>query len=573
MKASDYIIQYLSYRGVTHIFEVIGGMLTHIIDSAHQHGKVKLISMHHEQAAAFAADAMGRITGVPGVAMATSGPGAVNLLTGIGSCYFDSVPTIFITGQVNRSEHKGNRKIRQLGFQETDIVAMAQPITKAAIRLIEPDQLPKILEDAFSIALSDRPGPVLLDIPMDVQRVMIKTPNEEKPSEKLVINNNIENIISLLLAVKNAKKPLILAGGGIHSSRSSNLFRQFVEVIKVPVVNSLMAVDTLSYHHPQRVGLIGSYGNRWANMALGSCDLLIVLGSRLDIRQTGADVNTFQSNRRIYHVDCEESEINNRVKGCYPILSDLALFLRTALNIAEDINFPDFTIWKEEIENNRSAWPDVNELSGSQGINPNELMHAISKVSKDAGAYVVDVGNNQMWAAQSLELEPDQHFITSGGMGAMGFSLPAAIGTSFALPNKPVVQISGDGGMQMNIQELQTIVHHRLPIKMIVLNNQSYGMVRQFQQSYFHERYASTYWGYSAPDFARVAQAYGISTASVVDEKDIAKGLEMAWENPLEPFLLQIHLDPMTNVYPKIAFGYPITQMEPFYKPKDMEGT
>lgn len=571
MKASDYIIEYLYQRGVTHIFEVIGGMITHLVDSADRHGQIKLVSTHHEQAAAFAADTMGRITGNPGVAIATSGPGATNLLTGIGSCYFDSVPAIFITGQVNLSEQKGDREIRQLGFQETDIVSMARPISKAAWGVQSVDQVPSLLEDAFRLALSGRPGPVLLDIPMDIQRMDISVrPTQPIPEfpQRFEDTAILDELFSSLI---QAKRPLILLGGGIHSAHAVPLVRQFIDLVQIPVVNSLMAVDVLPYSHPLRVGLIGSYGNRWANIVLGTCDLLLVLGSRLDIRQTGADVEAFQSGRKIYHVDCESGEINNRIKGCHSIVADLCSFLSTAIEAIEKPNLPSG--WLISINQLRQKWPDTHESKGSKGINPNQLMHQISTTSRGAGAYVVDTGNHQMWAAQSIETEADQHFLTSGGMGSMGFSLPAAIGASFALPNKPIVQIVGDGGMQMNIQELETIVHHKLPIKMVVINNNSYGMVRQFQQSYFHGRYPSTLKGYSAPDFDKVAQAYGIQSMTVRDVASIAQGLSRLWEDPMQPFLLQVLIDSMTNAYPKIAFGYPITEMEPFVKPLDMEGT
>lgn len=365
----------------------------------------------------------------------------------------------------------------------------------------------------------------------------------------------------------------MLIGGGIHSARAVALLRQFVEAIQIPVVNSLMAVDELPYDHPLRVGLIGSYGNRWANIALGSCDFLLVLGSRLDIRQTGADVASFQENRKIYHVDCEQGEINNRVLGCRAVVSDLRPFLTAGIVAAAGMARPPIQDWLDTIRKLRMEWPDDREPRPLQGINPNVLMHAISAASRGAGAYVVDVGNHQMWAAQSVEVSAEQHFITSGGMGSMGFSLPAAIGASLALPGRTIVQIAGDGGMQMNIQELQTIVEHKLPIKMIILNNQSYGMVRQFQQSYFHDRYPSTFWGYSAPDFAEVAGAYGIRTHSVEHPAEVAGGLAKLWEEPTQPFLLQVKIDAKVNAYPKIAFGHPITEMEPFVKPSDMEGT
>ena len=483
MRVADFVAEYLHQQGVSHVYEVIGGMITRLVDAIHRQGKVRLVSVHHEQAAAFAADAMGRMTGVPGVAMGTSGPGATNLLTGIGSCYFDSAPAVFITGQVNRNEQRGDRPIRQLGFQETDIVAMAQPITKAAWLVTDPGQVPPLLEQAFQLATSGRPGPVLLDIPMDVQGSEIAAaPPAGRPAEQwpALSTQVCEDVLAALSA---ARRPLILIGAGVRSAGSISLLHQLVNAVHVPVVNSLLAVDALPYHHPLRTGLIGTYGNRWANLAIWRSDLLLVLGSRLDIRQTGAAVAAFQAWRVIYHVDIDAGEINNRLRGCQPVVAHLQAFLTGLADMAAGRWWPDRAEWVAEIHGLRAKWPDTREIQ-APGINPNALMHELARASQPASAFVVDVGNHQMWAAQSLELADHHRFLTSGGMGAMGFALPAAVGASFA-SGMPVVMIAGDGGMQVNIQELQTIAHHRLPVKMVVLNNQSLGMVRQFQQSYF----------------------------------------------------------------------------------------
>jgi len=571
MRVADFVADYLHRQGVSCVYEVIGGMITRLVDAIHQQGQIRLISVHHEQAAAFAADAMGRLTGIPGVAMGTSGPGATNLLTGIGSCYFDSVPAIFITGQVNQNEQKGNRPTRQLGFQETDIVAIAKPITKAAWQINDPDQVPHLFQQAFQLATSGRPGPVLLDIPMDVQGSEINTtqPGTSAVEQLSAVSEEVFN--DVLRALSVAERPLILVGGGVRSAGAIPLLRQLVDVVQVPVVNSLIAIDALPYRHPLRVGLIGTYGNRWVNLAVGRSDLILVLGSRLDIRQTGAAVSAFKAGRVVYHVDIDEGEINNRLQGCKPIVAHLRPFLTCLVKAASMRQWQDRTDWISEIQGLREKWPDTHEVQ-VPGINPNALMHELSRISKPAAVFVVDVGNHQMWAAQSLELNDHQRFITSGGMGAMGFALPAAMGASLAI-GMPVVMIAGDGGMQINIQELQTIAHHRLPIKIVVLNNHSLGMVRQFQQSYFQERYPATCWGYSAPDFSKVAGAYRIESLSVSDNRSLPAALEKMWIKPQEPFLLQIYIDVSANAYPKIAFGHPMTEMEPFAKPLEMECT
>jgi acetolactate synthase-1/2/3 large subunit len=571
MRVADFVAEYLQQQGVSYVYEVIGGMITRLVDAIHRQGQISLISVHHEQAAAFAAEAMGRITGIPGVAMGTSGPGATNLLTGIGSCYFDSVPAVFITGQVNRSEQKGNRPTRQLGFQETDIVAMAKPITKAAWQISEPDQVPCFLQQAFRLATSERPGPVLLDIPMDVQGSEIDAASPVNQTVERLPALSEEVLKGVLCALSAAERPLILVGGGIRSAGAVQLLRQLVDVLHVPVVNSLLAVDALPYHHPLRTGLIGTYGNRWVNLAVGRSDLMLVLGSRLDIRQTGAAVAAFQAGRVIYHVDIDEGEINNRLQGCKPIFAHLRPFLTGLVDLASKMQWQDRTDWISEIQGLRVQWPDTHEIQ-APGINPNAFMHELSRSSKQASAFVVDVGNHQMWAAQSLELDDHQRFLTSGGMGAMGFALPAAMGASLAT-GMPVVMIAGDGGMQFNIQELETIAYHHLPVKIVVLNNQSLGMVRQFQQSYFQERYPATSWGYSAPDFSEVARAYRIEGLTVSDTNLLPASLEKMWADPQMPFLLQVSIDVSANAYPKIAFGQPMTEMEPFAKPLEMEGT
>ncbi|WP_419801115.1 thiamine pyrophosphate-binding protein [Mucilaginibacter sp.] len=572
MKVSDFIAEFLQKKGIKSVFELSGGMITHLLDSISQKTDIHIYTMHHEQSAAFAAEACGRITGLPGIALATSGPGATNLLTGIGSCFFDSSPAIFITGQVNRHEQKGKRNIRQLGFQETDIVTMAKPVTKASFQIDDPARVEQIFEDAYRIALEGRPGPVLIDIPMDIQRAQIEPQYKEQAQDNYVTVKD-EVIKQLVLDLKKAKNPLILAGRGIKASGSQTFFSEFIVHTKIPVVTTLLGIDTISYDHPQRVGFIGSYGNRWANMAIGECDLLVVLGSRLDIRQTGADVNFF-SNRKIYHIDCEIGEINNRIKGCIEISADLKSFFHHFKDYYGNQTFDVKTEWIKQINSLKEAWPDVKELS-PKGINPNEFIHSLSKVSKAAKAYLADVGSHQMWCAQSIELEEGQYFLTSGGMGAMGFALPASIGTSISLNKNPVVVIIGDGCMQINIQELQTIVRNNLPVKIVVLNNRTLGMIRQFQDTHFESRYQSTYWGYDAPDFAKVALAYGIDSKTIVAPEETEEAVEWFWteENRHKPQLLQVMIDPHTNTYPKIAFGKPITEMEPFFKPVDMEST
>ena len=561
MKVTQYIARFLKDKGIHTVFELQGGMITRIIDALNQEGGIDIVSMHHEQAAAMAADAYGRIKNKPGVALATSGPGATNLLTGIGNCFFDSVPAIFITGQVNTNEQKGDKSTRQIGFQETDIVAMAEAITKKAYAIKTKDEIPNVFEEAYQIAMSGRPGPVLIDIPMNIQNQEIEDALVEKPflEKNLTICDDFIN--KYINALKVSKKPLLLIGRGIRAAQASELFKNFIAKFQIPVVTSLLGVDVLPYTHPLKVGFIGTYGNRWANYALGSSDVLLVLGSRIDLRQTGADIEAFKQGKQIFHVDIDSAELNNRFTDTITLNTDLVTFFEEVQKIDYSYCLP--IDWNAEIKEKREAYNDILELKNVKGINPNRFMHQLSKISFKAKGFTTDVGNNQMWSAQSLELNGDQLFLSSGGMGAMGYSLPAAIGASIALNKQPMVCISGDGGFQINIQELETVKRNNLPIKIVILNNHCLGMIRQFQDSYFESRYQSTVWGYSAPDFTAIARAYGIDSFSIEKEEDINIGLNRMWEDANAPFLLNVNINIHTNVYPKMLFGNPLTKMEP----------
>jgi len=567
VKASDYIAAFLEQQGVTTVYEVIGGMITHIIDSLYISGHFKIISMHHEQAAGFAAEASGRLSKVPGVAMATSGPGATNLVTAIGSCYFDSSPVVFITGQVNTYEMSNRPKLRQQGFQETNIVSIVRPITKAVWQVQKIDDLPAILSSAFEQAASGRPGPVLIDIPMNIQRENI----ELKDNLNFATNNqNLNNGDLYELeafckcfwqALKQAQRPLIIAGGGIRTSKTERQFRDFAEKLNLPVVYSLMGADVLPYNHPLRVGFIGTYGNRWANKAVMSADLLLVLGSRLDIRQTGAKIKEFQAAKQIFHVDIDPQQINNRLSGCDYCISHLSDFFTVFDRKFKSGKNDNRDNWLNSIKTLKEKYSDCNELNAVKGIHPNLFIHCLTRSSAQAGTFIADVGKNQMWMAQSMEINNNQRALFSGGMGAMGFALPAAIGAAFST-NKPVVIITGDGGLQCNIQELQTVVHHNLPVKIVVLNNNSLGMVQQFQEDYFQGRLQSTRWGYSAPDFERIGAAYNIPSQKIEKKEQIEEALKWLWQD-CGHRLLNVIIESDLPLYPKVAFGKPLDRMAP----------
>ena len=561
MKASDYIAEFLAAQGVRTVYEMTGGMITHILDSLHHRGEIDIVSMHHEQAAAFAAEAGARVTGVPGVALATSGPGATNLITGIGSCFYDSVPAVFITGQVNTHEQRGESGVRQSGFQETDIVAIVEPVTKAAWRVQDAEDLPALLAEAFRVALSGRMGPVLLDIAMDVQRTQIEVAAPAMIAPDVPLTAHAESLDRVRSALATAERPLILAGGAIRGEQARRRLAELAHSWQLPVVTSLLGVDAISGDDPLKVGMIGTYGNRWANEALGRCDVLLVVGSRLDNRQTGADVERFVQGKTIIRVDLDASEISWRVRPQIAVVADANEFLGQLL--AGEAPIVDRLAWLAEVAALRAAAPDAAEIADVPGINAARLMHVLSDAAAEASTFVTDVGQNQMWAAQSLRLRDGQRLLTSGGMGAMGFSLPAAIGAALAVPGRPVVAITGDGGMQVNIQELETVTRLRLPIKLVVLDNGCLGMVRQFQEEYFESCYQSTVWGYGSPDFAAVAEAYGLPARLVDAEEDVEAAAAWLMSDPSAPALLHVRLAQDTRVRPKIAFGSPIFEMEP----------
>ncbi len=587
MKASDYIALYLESKKISFCFEVIGGMITHIVDSISTKTNIKLISCHHEQTAGFAAEGLSRVSDLPGIALATSGPGATNLITSIASCFFDSTPTIFITGQVNTFELSKGKGVRQLGFQETDIIALTKPITKFATQVIDAENLPEVLDKAFQISISGRKGPCLIDIPMNIQSQIIK-----KSFKKFLINkvcqpnyksiNSSDNtksfLFNLLEAVRESKKPLVLLGGGASSNENREFVKEIVQNLSIPVVLSLMGVDLLPENNNLRTGFIGSYGNRWANIILGDCDLLIVVGSRLDIRQTGSDIKSFCEGKKIWQIDIDNKEIGLRVKPDFALnanIFELNFVLKKIIHENPQLN--DYKnkheLWIKRIKDLKCKYPAIKEYKeNNKEINPIKYLKLFSQMNNKDTIYVTDVGQHQMWAAQSISFGENDRFITSGGMGAMGFGLPASIGSSFNSENKEVVLITGDGSFQVNIQELQTIKRNNLKIKIILFNNNCHGMVRQFQESYFDNNLQSTLKGYSAPNFSKIAEAYNLESEFIENEAQIQQSINKLI-NTDESRLVEIQISSFSKVYPKLAFGRRFGEMEPDVKPSSMEST
>lgn len=565
VKLSDYVIGFLADKGVTHLFEVIGGAITHLVDSTIDQQSIRCVTVHHEQAAAFAAEGYARMKGQIGVALATSGPGATNLITGIGSCFFDSIPCVFITGQVNTYEYKFDKPVRQMGFQETDIVSIVRPITKYATMVTEPEKIRYELEKAVFLATSGRPGPVLLDLPMNVQRAEIDPDTlasfqgeygEIGPDEG-VDSGLVREVCSL---INHSERPVILVGGGVRAAGATDELTRLIDRTGIPVVASLMGLDAFPHDHPVYRGMIGVYGNRHGNLTLANCDLLLVLGSRLDTRQTGTRPDTFARAAKVVHVDIDASELNHKVPAHLAIGADVKGFLR-ALNETLEISSDwDLSNWIDTTARFQRLFPSF--PVSQPGIDSNRFMKDISEAVEEDAIICLDVGQHQMWAAQSFGLRKGQRMLISGGMGAMGFALPVAIGAAFASPGRRVVVIAGDGGFQMNIQELQTIVRNRLPITIFIMNNYSLGMVRQFQEIYFNRRYQSTVVGYSCPDFVAVGKAYGLETACIGSEGE-AREILARYSRGDAPSLVEVRMGIETTVEPKLVVNRSIEDQDP----------
>ena len=540
-------------------------MITHLLDSFAETKQFNIVSMHHEQSAAFAAEGVARHTKgrTIAVAMGTSGPGATNLLTGIGSCWFDSVPCLFITGQVNTRELKGDRAIRQQGFQELDIVSVAHSLTKYAVRVDDACDLLPELHKAMSLALSGRLGPVLLDIPNDVQRAEIPEELVEQWLNRMldintgskIATDEVEQIEALC---REAQRPLICIGGGARWADGMDAWLAAADELGIPYVATLMGHERVVARR-NYFNMIGSYGNREANWAVQNCDLLIVIGARLDVRQTGSDVEDFARHARVVQIDIDAAQLDNRVQADLSVCATAESLFKT-LPLAPTIFANVDENWLVELTQQRSR-AESNEYADWE-ISPSELFkqlnHCLAKLPVD---YVCDVGNHQMWAAQSLRLSPEQAVYYSGGMGAMGFAFPAALGIAVQSRNKVVV-ITGDGSMQINIQELDTLNRLGLDLTIIVMNNAVLGMVKNFQDMYFDGRDQSTKKGYSSPSFTNIAKAYGIEAHRADNAADMTRLVEMIADHK-GPLLIELMMEGATECRPRLAFGSKLDEQFP----------
>jgi len=565
MKASDAIARFLIAHRVQTCFELVGGMITHMLDSLAESGQFNIISMHHEQSAAFAAEGVARYTKgkTIAVAMGTSGPGATNMITGIGDCWFDSVPCLFITGQVNMRELKGERSIRQQGFQELDIVEVVKSLTKYAARVDRAEDLLSELHKALSAALSGRQGPVLLDIPNDVQRINIpdvlvekwlRTPLDISPFP-IMSASDLKQVEALC---RDAKRPLICIGGGARWSDLMDGWLQEADRLGIPYVSTLMGHERV-VARSSYFNMIGSYGNREANWAVQNCDLLIVVGARLDVRQTGSDIDDFARLARVIQIDIDHAQLNNRVQADLSVCATAESFFK-AFPLQATV-FPGLDkSWLAELVAQRQK-AEIDEYTDWE-ISPSGLFKKLNRILvKQPVDYVCDVGNHQMWAAQNLRLSSNQAVHYSGGMGAMGFAFPAALGIAIQSKNKVVV-ISGDGSFQINIQELDTLNRLGLDLTIIVMNNLVLGMVKNFQDMYFDGRDQSTKKGYSSPSFTDIARAYGIATHRIVNAADMDRVLPLIAEHK-GPLLVEVMMEGATECRPRLAFGSKLDEQFP----------
>lgn len=563
MKVSDYIISYIESRGVHVIFGYIGGMITHLVDSVSQNPNMQFIQTYHEQTAAIAAEGFAKESGLFGVAISTSGPGATNMMTGIADAYFDSIPVLYITGQVNTYEYKYDKPVRQQGFQETDIVSMVKSATKYAKLIDKAEDIKYELDKALYIALSGRKGPVLLDLPMDIQREEINPETLIGYSGESILNNPLIAWEEIRLLMESSHRPMLLLGAGCCNS-DMVLLNDFIRRHHFPVITSLMGRGAIDETYDNYIGMIGSYGNRCANMGVANADLLIALGTRLDTRQTGARLDQFLSNGHIIHVDIDDNELEyHRLLNRKKVNCTIDCFLQKEKEMP--VSLGDISEWNFFLHGLKQRYGQDAEIERFvENKSPYRFMQYFDSLTQTDDVICADIGQNQMWAAQTLRLKSGQKFVTSGGLAPMGFSLPVAIGCSFANPNKKVFSINGDGGFHMAIQSLMLISQYNLPIKVIILNNASLGMITQFQHLYFDDRMCGTTLngGYRVPDIKSLSTAYGLPyfrlTVDRLDDPDLREEMQAAHN-----CIIECVVEGLTSVSPKLEYDKPISKPLP----------
>lgn len=514
MKTAVYLAERLKQLGVATVFGYQGSSISHTIDALESAG-IRFVEARHEQGAAFEANGYAMASGEFGVCAACSGPGAINVLAGIAQAYYDSIPCLFITGQVSVKEIRKDTGLRQMGFQETDICAMALPITKYAVSLRDPLEIALRLEEALWHMHHGRPGPVLLDIPHNIQGsqidpdALLHFKEPEQPAESPLVAP--ERIQAIARELRRAKRPLILLGGGCRTLRKTPALRSKLERLRIPCAVSYLGRDVLPMESDVFCGTIGAYGNRQANWAALYADFVLVMGSRLDGRQTPDGWDAFAPQAHVVVVDIDPAEMAKYPDRFERIQMDAVRFLEVLLKDGPEVSGGK---WLNTIFGWRERRPDWAEYNAAYGVNPNLLLRDLGKRGEPNAVFALDVGQNQIWANASLYTRARQRILQSGGLGAMGFAVPAAIGAYFA-GHCPVYSITGDGGIQMNLQELQTAAQYGVPLKVVVLNNRSLGLIRVYQDKALQGRHCGSVEGFSSPDYALLAKAYGMKYYSL----------------------------------------------------------
>ncbi|MDX2480382.1 MAG: biosynthetic-type acetolactate synthase large subunit [Desulfuromusa sp.] len=559
LTGSQILLESLKLEGVDTVFGYPGGAVINIYDDLFE-SSIKHVLTRHEQAAVHAADGYARCTGKVGVAIATSGPGATNTVTGIATAYMDSIPMVIITGQVPTP------LIGNDAFQEADMCGITRPCTKHNYLVKDIRDLARIIKEAFYIARTGRPGPVLIDLPKDIQ---VKNHNFSYPDKvslrgyKPTYSGNIRQIEKAVKMILAARKPVLYVGGGITLSSADDELLKLVEQTKIPVTTTLMAMAAFPQRHPLALGMLGMHGTFYANMSVTECDLLIAVGARFDDRVTGR-IDSFAEKAKIIHVDIDPTSIGKNVAVDLPIVGDLKDTLSKltgCLNQKPEL-LEDLVEETEEWRSVIGEWKERHPMtyrSSKSVIKPQFVIEKVSEMTDEDAIITTEVGQHQMWAAQFFAFRHPKTFLTSGGLGTMGFGLPAALGAQVAYPERQVIDISGDGSFQMNSQELATLVQYKLPVKIVILNNNYLGMVRQWQQMFFEKRYSQTVMELPI-DFIKLAEAYGATGLQATKVDEVEATIKLALETP-GPVLMNFKVSREENVLPMVPAGKAIHEM------------
>ena len=575
MTVAEYILKFLISKNVKDVFLMTGGAISFTVDAFSKNKKIKYTCVMHEQSAAMMADAYSRCDKGFGATMVTSGPGAQNLITGIACSWFDSVPVIHISGQVNKfelsSSNKTTKKVRQIGFQETDIVSIAKPITKFAYQLKGSNEIKYILEKAFYIANEGRPGPVLIDIPMNFQKEKInltKLKSFKKPkikNNKIKIKNDAYKIRKLLI---KSKRPVLILGGGLRISRAVNELEKFLKKINIPIVTTWSGLDVIDFNHKNYIGSIGVYGSRAANFAVQNADLVLNFGSRLDTRVTGGKPETFARSAKIISIDVDKYELNKKrgLNVYLKINQDLKNFLSILNSKSMNFKYSASSVWNNICKKWKINYPNVISSYEKQkkNVNPYFFIDRLSQKLNNKDIIIPCSGGNLTWTIQSFKIKKGQRLFSAYGNSPMGYALPAAIGASLANNKKRVICIEGDGGIQINIQELQTMANNNIPVKLFIINNNGYGIIKQFQELYLGGRYEATIpsKGVTNPNFKKISNAYGINYNEIKNNKNIDVILKKILKSK-KPEFINVIIDSNQKIVPKLQFGKPIEDLSP----------